>query len=531
LDEQHYTGLDFVFDEPVVGVDSTMFALMSTLDTLDFSVSPQGEGATWRLSGWGLGSYPEATYTVSFTAADPASDLAGLALVADTSWTWEVVRSSDLMATLDNLSPDLGYSSSDRVTHGQVFTAAYSVNGYADHVYLEQRLGDVYEVVAQDSNLVQGAYTMDFSIATDGAAEFRFRTVSLAGIETTEDWTAFFDPVPLQADWSVVTDGGFGAASDPTDVVELAFAEPYLGGTNFQPLLSLTRNGFPVPLGTIAIETPDTLTLRVADLIAAHTEAGQYELTCNLQGVMKRSSGRLGNSMPSIQWSVESTNAAPTADAGDDVAANGPGDYTLDGTGSADADGDALTYTWLAPGLTLSDASVASPTVTIDASTPAGEYEVVLVVSDGALTSTDVTTVTVESNCADSDADGLCDEADNCSDLTACNYDDPANGACETLDECGVCGGAGAVYECGCTDIPAGDCDCDGNQLDENGICGEICEGDLNGDDEITVADLLLLLQAWGSEADYAGGDFDGNGYISIMDVLTMLEVYGTNCF
>ena len=94
-----------------------------------------------------------------------------------------------------------------------------------------------------------------------------------------------------------------------------------------------------------------------------------------------------------------------------------------------------------------------------------------------------------------------------------------------------MCGGAGAVYECGCTDIPTGDCDCDGNQLDENGICGEICEGDLNGDDEITVADLLLLLQAWGSEADYAAGDFDGNGFISILDVLTMLEVYGTNCF
>ena len=31
------------------------------------------------------------------------------------------------------------------------------------------------------------------------------------------------------------------------------------------------------------------------------------------------------------------------------------------------------------------------------------------------------------------------------------------------LDECGVCGGSG---------IPDGDCDCDGNQLDECGVCG-----------------------------------------------------------
>ena len=30
----------------------------------------------------------------------------------------------------------------------------------------------------------------------------------------------------------------------------------------------------------------------------------------------------------------------------------------------------------------------------------------------------------------------------------------------------------GAIYECGCSDIPEGDCDCDGNQLDALGVCG-----------------------------------------------------------
>ena len=40
------------------------------------------------------------------------------------------------------------------------------------------------------------------------------------------------------------------------------------------------------------------------------------------------------------------------------------------------------------------------------------------------------------------------------------------------LDECGVCGGVGAVFECGCADIPVGDCDCNGNQLDALGVCG-----------------------------------------------------------
>ena len=63
-----------------------------------------------------------------------------------------------------------------------------------------------------------------------------------------------------------------------------------------------------------------------------------------------------------------------------------------------------------------------------------------------------------------------------CTDETACNYDADAmyenNGSCLSNDDCGVCDGPGSVYECGCADIPEGDCDCDGNQLDDCGVCG-----------------------------------------------------------
>ena len=40
---------------------------------------------------------------------------------------------------------------------------------------------------------------------------------------------------------------------------------------------------------------------------------------------------------------------------------------------------------------------------------------------------------------ADADADGICDDVD------------PCVGA---YDECGICNGPGAIYECGCADIP-----------------------------------------------------------------------------
>ncbi|MEE3164050.1 MAG: right-handed parallel beta-helix repeat-containing protein, partial [Bacteroidota bacterium] len=48
---------------------------------------------------------------------------------------------------------------------------------------------------------------------------------------------------------------------------------------------------------------------------------------------------------------------------------------------------------------------------------------------------------------ADVDADGICDDADNCTDTTACNYDSPTNEACQVIDECGVCGGTGIPAE------------------------------------------------------------------------------------
>ena len=64
---------------------------------------------------------------------------------------------------------------------------------------------------------------------------------------------------------------------------------------------------------------------------------------------------------------------------------------------------------------------------------------------------------------ADEDADGICDDVDDC---------------VGELDACGLCNGPGAIYECGCSNIPAGDCDCDGNQLDALGVCGGDCTSD-----------------------------------------------------
>ena len=68
---------------------------------------------------------------------------------------------------------------------------------------------------------------------------------------------------------------------------------------------------------------------------------------------------------------------------------------------------------------------------------------------------------------ADVDHDGICDDDDDC---------------IGALDACGVCNGPGAVYECGCNDIQDGECDCFGSEEDAIGVCGGGCDFDMDFD-------------------------------------------------
>ena len=83
---------------------------------------------------------------------------------------------------------------------------------------------------------------------------------------------------------------------------------------------------------------------------------------------------------------ISTTNSAPVADAGPDQTAFAGTAVTLDGSGSHDADGDGLTYSWAftsrpaGSAATLSDPAAVAPGFTIDVP---GTYVVTLVVHDG----------------------------------------------------------------------------------------------------------------------------------------------------
>jgi len=60
----------------------------------------------------------------------------------------------------------------------------------------------------------------------------------------------------------------------------------------------------------------------------------------------------------------------------------------------------------------------------------------------------------------------------------------------------------------------------------------EFCLGDLDGDNDIDLADLAQLLGNYGttSGAAYEHGDLDADGDVDLADLAALLGVYGTTC-
>ena len=150
------------------------------------------------------------------------------------------------------------------------------------------------------------------------------------------------------------------------------------------------------------------------------------------------------------------------------------------GTCTADSDGDGVCDDAEVPGCTAPYACNYDPTATDD---------------DGSCATDDAIGDCGGSCTSDADGDGICDDIDDC---------------VGTLDACGVCNGPGEIYACGCAGIPAGDCDCDGNQLDALGICGGTCTADSDGDGVCDDAEVPGCTNPFACNYDAAATDDDG---------------------
>lgn len=136
-----------------------------------------------------------------------------------------------------------------------------------------------------------------------------------------------------------------------------------------------------------------------------------------------------------------------------------------------------------------------------------------------------------QSGCqTDVDLDGICDDVDDC---------------VGQYDACGVCNGPGAVYDCGCSGLPVGACDCAGNVPDAVGVCGGDCAFDFNGNGLCDDAEVLGC--TYEDASNYSGSatmddgsctfgpascpeDVNFDGLVGVSDVLLLLSAFGQSC-
>lgn len=177
------------------------------------------------------------------------------------------------------------------------------------------------------------------------------------------------DSYPIGED-DVLTVAAIGVLGNDTDVslVPLAGATASLVSSTSSGSLALSTDGSFVYTPNPDFNGDDSFTYRAND-------------------------GSLDSNVASVSITVAPGNDAPVANAGGPYSATVNVPVTLDGTGSSDIDGNALTYTWdfgdLSPAVT--GATTQSHTYTAT-----GTYTVSLVVNDGTVDSLVAATTTVD---------------------------------------------------------------------------------------------------------------------------------------
>ncbi len=413
VDMQHVNSIDILFNEEVRDFNTGMILLSRNGDPIYLNIAQLSNSdlRNWRVENLGIETYHEGEYKLSVDLSRLKDKLdnygEGFAEIS-----WVVDRSElDLISNL-RISPDLGYSDSDGITIQDNLKIEFDLSEEIESLYIYQVDfgGEIF--IQSENNLNVGFNSIDLATLVGGNSGLKLKYSGTNGGVGEATINFFIDTKELTGNWDFVNNSNFGV-----QISSLVFnlSDRILDLDDFINGLEITHNENVILSDLFDYQENGEKQIVISNIDGISNAIGNYKFSLDMSSISKYSSGLKGTGRKTIQWWVNQENRAPIADAGNDFVVTDLGTYELDGTNSYDEDGDAITFEWTTESnLIIENSSSPIARIIVDETTPCGEYQFTLTVSDGA--STDVANVVVtidlptKTYYRDSDGDGYGDE-------------------------------------------------------------------------------------------------------------------------
>ncbi len=384
-DNQHTASVDLKFNEKVIGFGISSIELwkdgaQQPLSQLNINMK---DSVTFTLSEFRMLTYHEGEYTLKiklFTLSDNAGNYgSGIHEV-----TWVVDRSLPSAITNLRITPDLGYSPNDGITTDGNLKVAMQVNQGNSRVQIYQNISGDKRMIADVENVSVGNLEVPVNMEVYGSSVLEAYCIDQFGNSIVTELPIYIDRQPLNVSSTLTATN---ALTRQPDSIRIVFSDKLLDEQKIKQALSASFNYNSLNTLSITVTKISDTEFEIGNLRAVLGNiTGNYSVSVETSVLQKHNSGKSGELNTTVSWALQ-VNKAPNANAGNHQTVDAGETVTLNGANSFDADGDAISYQWIAPfGIVLNDYSAANPTFI------APDYSVdlvfTLIVNDGKVNST-----------------------------------------------------------------------------------------------------------------------------------------------
>jgi len=386
-DQQHRTGFTVKFNEAVKGFGVSSLelwkdGLKQPLSQLDFA---KKSDSVYQFTQFRMLTYYEGKYLLKVKMKD-ITDFAGNSRTDTVKYNWIVYRTPPKAVTDLRITPDRGFSNTDNVTDTRNVSALMTVNEPNTRIRIYQTDNVNPILLADTSNVAAGPLSLPISFTYTGNLTLEAHCTDIYTNNSVTKINVNIDETALLGTWKNVP---ANAVTTQPASLQIEFSDKLLDETKLKDYLKFERDGQSLGVQNLTITKSTDKLFVVAGMDQAGNATGTYAMTMDVTQLKKYSSGRDGISSTKGQYSLQSTNKAPNANAGINQTVDENTLVTLDGSGSTDPDSNPLTYSWTAPsGITLSSTTAVKPTFTAPEVTTDQSYTFGLTVNDGKVNST-----------------------------------------------------------------------------------------------------------------------------------------------